>query len=97
MRGGSAAGERRGGRNKGTFSKATDEIRELASPYVLEMVERHIHLALHAKDIGVKLRALKLLLEYVLGRVAPENNDESRYRFTMTAKGQQTETFKANA
>jgi hypothetical protein len=68
MRGGSAPGERRGGRKKGSFTKATAEIRELASPYLLKMAERHIYLALHAKNLKVKIDALALFLDYVLGR-----------------------------
>ena len=74
MRGGSARGERRGGRNKGTINKATLEIRELAEPYMIKMIDRLSYLGLHAKDMHVKVDALILLAEYVLGRVTARKN-----------------------
>lgn len=67
---GSAPGERRGGRQKGTPNKATADIKALARKYGKDAFERIVKLSEEAEDERVQLAASQEILNRAYGRPA---------------------------
>ena len=89
MRRGSAPGERRGGRQKGTPNKTTGEIREVARRYGPAVIERLAKMSgiipgTPADSYAVQVAAMKELLDRGYGRATlPTVSDEDGTTITM--------------
>ena len=65
---GSAPGERRGGRQKGTRNKATAEIQDIARQYTDAAVAELGRLAVMAESEAARVAAIKELLDRAYGK-----------------------------
>lgn len=65
---GSAPGERRGGRQKGTPNKATADIKALAQEYGPEAITRLVDIMMNSESDQAKLGAIKELLDRGYGK-----------------------------
>lgn len=76
MPSGSAPGERRGGRQKGTPNKKTAELSEIAGKYTAAAVEELGRLAVSATSEQARVGAIKELLDRAYGK-AVQRNEQS--------------------
>lgn len=65
---GSAPGERRGGRQKGTLNKSTAEIKALAQSFAPAAVQELSRLATGAESEAARVAAIKELLDRAYGK-----------------------------
>lgn len=65
---GSAPGERRGGRTKGTLNKATLDVRSIARGYAPAVIERLGWLASNAESESSQIAASKEILDRAYGK-----------------------------
>lgn len=74
---GSAPGERRGGRKKGTPNKATAEIKEVARKHGAEAIKALVDLMKNAETEAAKVAACKEILDRGYGKAHQHNTNDT--------------------